>query len=151
MDYQWDVLQPHIMSLRVGPEHIDVLGHVNNCEYLKWMEDVAWDHCQHLNMTYEKWQELGYAWVARHTEIDYFLPAFENEELLAATWVSENDKKVSMKRSYEIKRASDGKTLIRGFTKWICINLKSGKAARMPKEFVDGFDLKFKANEQKTR
>jgi len=141
MDINWEVPQPHTLKINVSSEHIDVLGHVNNCEYLKWMEQVAWSHCEKLNMTFPVWQKLGYAWVARHTEIDYLLPAFESDGVVAATWISENDKRISMKREYQFARESDGKTLIRGFTRWVCVNLKTGKASRMPKEFAESFDV----------
>lgn len=136
---EWDTLQPHVMPINVTADHIDVLGHVNNCEYLKWMEQVAWDHCQSLDMTWEAWQELGFAWVARHTEIDYFLPAYEGQTLLAGTWIKENDQKISMVRAYQIVHADTGKTVVRGHTKWVCINLKTEKASRMPQAFIDAF------------
>jgi len=142
MDIQWDVAQPHIATLKVQKQHIDVLGHANNCEYIKWMEDTAWSHCDAMDMNFETWQKLGYAWVARHTEIDYLLPAFENDTILAATWISENDKRISMKRCYQLVRESDGKTLVRGSTRWICIKLATGKACRMPKEFAESFETK---------
>ena len=136
---QWDVENPHVLEIPVLAEHIDVLGHANNCEYLKWMEQVAWDHCVHLGMDWNTWQELGFAWVARHTEIDYFLPAFESDSVLAGTWVMENDKKISMVRGYQLVSKKTGKTLIRGHTKWVCINLETQKASRMPQAFVDAF------------
>jgi len=139
MKFDWDITNPHTIKLKVNSELIDVLGHVNNTEYLKWMEQVAWSHCDALEMNYQKWKQLGYAWVARHTEIDYFLPAFENDIIHAGTWIAENDKKISTIRKYQLIRESDGKTLVRGFTKWICVNLKTGKASRMPKEFSDSF------------
>ena len=141
MSNKWLVPSPHTHVIKVNNEHIDVLGHVNNCEYLKWMEEVAWSHCEKLNMNFAVWQELGYAWVARHTEIDYLLPAFEHDTIIGGTWITENDKRISMKRDYQFIRESDGKTLITGFTRWVCVNLKTGKACRMPKEFAQSFDV----------
>jgi acyl-CoA thioester hydrolase len=29
------------LRITVQPEHIDVLGHVNNVMYIQWMQDVA--------------------------------------------------------------------------------------------------------------
>ncbi len=139
MHHHWDHDPSHTLSIQVSSQHIDMLGHVNNCEYLKWMEDVAWDHCKALNMGFDTWQKLGFAWVARHTEIDYLLPSFEGDNIIAGTWISENDGRISMIRHYQLIRESDGKTLIKGHTRWICINLKTGKAARMPAEFSDTF------------
>ncbi len=139
MKLDWDIDEPHIIKFKVGSALIDILGHVNNAEYLKWMEQVAWSHCEALDMTYPKWKELGFAWVARHSEIDYLLPAFENDNIYAGTWIAENDQRISTIRKYQLIRESDGKTLARGWTKWICINLETGKASKMPKQFIDIF------------
>lgn len=139
VDILWDVERPHVLNIPVQAEHIDVLGHVNNCEYLKWMEQVAWDHCLSLGMDWNTWQSLGYAWVARHTEIDYLLPAFEQDVVMAGTWVQENDQKISMVRGYQLVSQNTGRTLVRGHTKWVCINLKTQKASRMPQAFIDAF------------
>lgn len=141
MSIDWDVESPYTIKINVGHEHIDMLGHVNNCEYLKWMEQVAWAHSNSLGMTWEKWQQLGFAWVARHTEIDYFLPAFEGETVIAGTWVMSNDQKISMNRGYQLVSAESNKTLIRGHTRWVCINLETGRASRMPIEFSEAFAL----------
>lgn len=139
MPLPWSQPPAHVHSLTVSAEHIDVLGHANNCEYPKWMEAAAWGHCHELGLPFERWQQLGYAWVARHTEVDYLSPAMEHEHLLVATWIGDSDGRLSMTRHYEIRRASDGKLLASGLTRWICINLKSQKPARMPAEFKAAF------------
>ena len=139
MQYPWENTPAHILEITVGKQHIDILGHANNCEYVKWMENTALSHCNALEMGVETWQAIGFAWVARYTEIDYLLPAFEKDTIMAGTWISENDGRISMVRQYQFIRKSDGKTLIKGHTRWICINLKTGKAARMPKEFCESF------------
>ncbi|WP_420591299.1 acyl-CoA thioesterase [Bacterioplanoides sp.] len=141
MEFNWSQTPAHTLSIRVEEKHIDVLGHANNCEYPKWMEDVAWSHCHQVGLPFEKWQQLGYAWVARRTEIDYLVSAMKDDEIIAATWIEENDQKLSMTRAYELKRASDGVTLIKGKTKWVCINLSTGRPARMPPEFQQAFPV----------
>ncbi len=48
---------------------------------------------------------------------------------------------------WQFARESDGKILIRGFTRWVCVNLETGKASRMPKEFAESFDVDIEINE----
>ena len=139
MEFNWSRTPAHTLSIRVEDKHIDVLGHANNCEYPKWMEDTAWSHCCEVGLPFEKWQELGFAWVARRTEIDYLVSAMKDDEIIAGTWIEENDMKLTMTRAYELKRASDGVTLIKARTKWVCINLESGRPARMPEAFKQAF------------
>lgn len=139
MHYQWHKTPAHTIRFSVEDKHIDVLGHANNCEYPKWMEDAAWSHCKAVGLPFSRWQQLDYAWVARRTEIDYLASAFKGDDIIAATWIEQNDKKLTMTRAYELKRASDGVTLVRGQTQWVCIRLSSGKPARMPVEFAEAF------------
>ena len=39
--------------LKVQPEHIDRLGHVNNVVYVQWMQDVASAHIEQLGLGFK--------------------------------------------------------------------------------------------------
>lgn len=135
----WDHPQPHIVPMTVGHESIDVMGHANNVEYLRWLEHVAWDHSQALGLDWAEYQRLDRAMVARRTEIEYLVPAFAGDHLLIGTWIVENDQRVSITRQYQLVRPKDGKTLLRGKTQWVCVAISSGALKRMPPEFVNGY------------
>ena len=127
----WDLPNVHELTVTVPAEAIDVMGHVNNTEYLRFMEQIAWHHTT----------ELGLGMVARHTEVDYLAPAFEGENLKIGTWIVHNDERISITRRYQIVRESDGLTLLRGRTRWVCVALDSGKPRRMPPEFLKGYQV----------
>ena len=74
-------------DITVGPESIDLLGHVNNREYLRWMEEAATAHAASLGWSFENLKAIGRAWVAREHWIEYLMPAFEGERLELFTWV----------------------------------------------------------------
>ena len=131
----WDLPDVHQIEVVVAPESIDVLGHVNNTEYLRYMEKIAWQHTQVLGLGWDEYQRLNRCMVARRTEVDYLAPAFEGEKLL----IVDNDQRISITRRYQIVRESDGVTLLRGRTKWVCVALDSGKPRRMPPEFLTGY------------
>lgn len=135
----WDHPHPHIVAMTVGHESIDVMGHANNVEYLRWLEHVAWDHSNVLGLDWAAYQRLDRAMVARRTELEYLAPAFEGDDLLIATWIVENDGRVSITRQYQLVRPKDGKTLLRGKTQWVCVAISSGALKRMPPEFVTGY------------
>ncbi len=135
----WDLANVHVMEFVVPAESIDVMGHVNNTEYLRFMEQIAWDHTTVLGLGWDLYQKLNRAMVARRTEVDYLAPAFEGEKLVIGTWIVENDERLSITRRYQIIRESDGVTLLRGRTKWVCVALDSGKPRRMPAEFIKGY------------
>lgn len=137
----WDLPNVHVLEFVVPAESIDVMGHVNNTEYLRFMEQIAWDHTTVLGLGWDLYQKLNRAMVARRTEVDYLAPAFEGEKLTIGTWIVNNDERISITRRYQIIRESDGMTLLRGRTQWVCVALDSGKPRRMPAEFIKGYQV----------
>ena len=137
----WDHPSPHVLAMTVAREAIDVMGHANNVEYLRWLENVAWDHSNRLGLDWACYQRLDRAMVARRTELEYLAPAFAGDELLVGTWIVENDGRLSITRQYQLVRPKDGRTLLRGRTQWVCVEISSGKARRMPAEFLDGYQV----------
>ena len=135
----WDHPNPHVVPMTVGHESIDVMGHANNVEYLRWLEHVAWDHSNALGLDWAAYQQLDRAMVARRTELEYLAAAFEGDELLLGTWIVANDARVSITRQYQIVRPKDGRTLLRGKTQWVCVAISTGALQRMPPAFVAGY------------
>ncbi len=46
-----------------------------------------------------------------------------------------------MTRRFQLMRPSDGATLLRAQTTFVCIELSSGKPKRMPAEFIEGYGV----------
>lgn len=138
-DLPWDITAPFLQTRQVQPAEIDDFGHVNNVVYLQWAEAVAWAHSAALGMDMEAYRRLGVGCVVRRHELDYLAPAFAGEALALATWIHENDGKLSMWRRYQIIRLADRKTLMRGVTHWVCVDLASGRPRRQPPEFLAAY------------
>ena len=135
----WDHPHPHVFRMAVGADSIDLMGHANNVEYLRWLEQAAWSHSNALGLDWAAYQRLDRAMVARRTELDYLAPAFAGDELAIGTWIVDNDGRVSTTRQYQLVRPAGGKTLLRGKTQWVCVAISSGALKRMPPEFVTGY------------
>lgn len=135
----WDLPNVHEVAFTVPPEAIDVMGHANNAEYLKWLEIIAWEHTTALGLGWDRFSELNRGMVARQTRMDYLAAAMEGDELRLGTWIVENDGRISITRRYQIIRVNDGMTLMRARTRWVCIAIDSGKPRRMPPEFIQGY------------
>lgn len=135
----WDVVSPYVEKVTVEPQHLDQFGHTNNVVYLQWLEKVAWGHSISLGLSFADYQRLNAGCVARKHELEYLAATFAGDELWLGTWVHEIDGKLSMWRRYQIVRAGDGRTVLRGQTHWVCVDLKTGRPRRMPPEFVRGY------------
>ena len=123
----------------VEPQHLDHFQHTNNVVYLSWLEQVAWGHSQQLGLGFADYERLGAGCVARRHELDYLAATFAGDTLWLATWIAETDAKFTMWRAYQVIRESDRKTVLRGRTQWVCVDMKSGRPKRMPPEFVSAY------------
>ncbi|MGQ0503031.1 MAG: acyl-CoA thioesterase [Panacagrimonas sp.] len=135
----WDVPAPFIQTVSVGPEHLDEFGHTNNIVYLTWLQDVAWAHSVCLGFGIADYRRLGTGCVARRHELDYLAASFPGDRLHVATWIAENTGKLDMWRAYQIIREQDGRTVMRGRTQWICVDMKTGRPRRQPPEFIAAY------------
>ena len=77
------------LTLKVMPEHIDILGHVNNVMYVQWMQDVASAHIEELGLGLKEYIELKHAMVAVEHHVQYRKAAFEGETIVLRTWLNE--------------------------------------------------------------
>ncbi len=130
------------MSLYVGAESIDVLEHVNNREYLRWMEEAATAHATACGWSFDNLKKRNRAWVARQHWIEYLRPALLGDELTLFTWV-QSAKRFSSLRRYALKRGNE--LLMVGATEWVLINLetRSPVSCELPseRELIDGFTV----------
>ena len=67
-----DPHRPFEIILRVAPDDIDGLGHVDNVHYLRWVQEVATAHWHSLAPTQD---QASVVWVVLRQEIDYRIPA----------------------------------------------------------------------------
>lgn len=135
----WDIARPFIKPVTVGPEHLDAFGHTNNVMYLHWLEDVAWAHSNLLGLDMAAYRRLNAGCVVRRHELDYLAPTFVGDKLLTATWIHENNGRLDMWRRYQIIRVADGKTILRGASQWVCVDMGSGRPKRQPAEFIAAY------------
>lgn len=134
----YDYPAPFSIRVAVVADDIDMLGHVNNAVYLRWLEQVAWSHSLAVGVGLEEFRRLQRAMVARRHELDYLAPCGEGDKLEACTWVCDT-KRAGFNRRYQIIRLSDGVTVMRALTQWACINMETGRPTRLPPEFVEAY------------
>jgi acyl-CoA thioester hydrolase len=135
----WDYPQPYILALSPAATDIDGLDHTNNAVYVQWCEKAGWAHSEALGLGLADYRRLDRAMAIRRAEYDYLLPTAAGESLVLGTWLYSTDGKLNMERRFQLLRASDGATVLRGRWELVCIEISSGRARRMPGEFCDGY------------
>jgi acyl-CoA thioester hydrolase len=133
-----EINREYSRSIMIAADVIDENGHVNNVAYVQWMQDIAVEHYASLGGVAAQGPKA--TWVVREHRIEYFLPAFEGEEIEIKTWV-ENIRRVRSLRKYEFTRTSDGKTLVKGETDWVFVDAATGRPLAIPVEVSQVFTL----------
>jgi acyl-CoA thioester hydrolase len=132
----WDLPSPFIHERVAHHAEIDGYGHVNNVVYLAWLDDCAWAHSIARDIPPEVCRSLNRGMAVLRTQIHYLSSAYEGDEIEVATWPVFNDGRLRIDRRFQIRRKSDRQTLARALIHYVCIDLTTGKAKRMPAEFA---------------
>ncbi|WP_110691481.1 acyl-CoA thioesterase [Salinicola halophyticus] len=133
----WDLPTPFVIDIQVEASSIDHYGHVNNAEYLRWVERASWAHSRHLGLSLEDYRALDRGMVVHRHELDYLAPAFEDDRLQLATWIIACDGRLTLERRFQLCNVASSRTLLRAHTRFACIELSSGRPKRMPPRFVE--------------
>lgn len=121
--------------ITAGPEDIDVLGHVNNAVWVRWIQDVA---VAHWNAVAPPAHRDAYMWVVTRHEIDYRGNMVEGETVTAETWVAEPPRGARFDRLMKFTGA-DGKVRVEAKTTWAILDRASGRLIRVPREVAAPF------------
>jgi acyl-CoA thioester hydrolase len=135
----WDFPNPHVAAIDVADDDIDAYQHVNNAVYLRWLDVAAWSHSAALGLSIAECTRLRRGMAAQRIENDYLRAAVARDRVEVATWIVESDRRLRVTRRFQLRHAGDGGTLARATTQYVCLNLDSGRAVRMPREFSDAY------------
>lgn len=127
-------MKSYSMTTEVLTEHIDTLGHVNNVQYLYWVQDAAHNHWEALIQNIDK--PLG-VWVVRSHSITYKQAALEGDKLTLKTYVKQS-RGVLSERIVEIFNAEQ-KLLAVCSTQWCYINPINQKPELIPNTVLELF------------
>ena len=72
----------HSHAVAIDADDIDFMGHVNNANYLRWVQDAVVAHWERVAPPDAVARHL---WVALKHEITYRKPAFLNDEVIATS------------------------------------------------------------------
>ena len=119
------------VKIEITAEDIDDLNHVNNAVYVKWMDDVAFKHWEHLTKNEPITDTI---WVVSRHEIDYKSEAFLGDEIIAITYVG-NTRGVTSERFIEFYK--DETLLAKSKTIWVLLDAKSYKPVRIRENILN--------------
>jgi acyl-CoA thioester hydrolase len=121
----------HQKQVTVSSEHLDQNSHVNNVQYVRWVEEIAAEHWEILkNLT-------PYAddyWVLLDHHIQYKKQAFLGEVITIKTY-PENPEGIKQPRKVEFYRQDE--LIVDSRTLWILIDKETQRLKRIERGWLD--------------
>jgi acyl-CoA thioester hydrolase len=123
----------HSHAIAVDAADIDFMGHVNNANYLRWVQDAVVAH----------WRRFApeeavatHLWIALKHEITYLRPAFLADQIVAEVVL----KKVAGARAFYdtvIRRGDE--VLAEVTSSWACVDAATLRPMRIAKDIAARF------------
>jgi len=136
---EWDLPEPFTIRFVVVPDEIDEYNHVNNAEYVRWLDRCAWAHSTALGISIEDCKRMDRGMAVRRSQFDYVAPAFLDDSIIVGTWITQNDGKVRVMRQFQVMNEATRKTLLRASIEYVCLVLTTGRPSRQPPEFLERY------------
>lgn len=125
-------------EFRIRQYECDANGHVNNANYLRYMQETAFDASAAIGYDQERYHQMKRTWLIRETEIEYLAPISYDDRIVITTWVSDFQK-VTSRRQYEIHHALSGSKAAAAYSDWVFLDTNSNKPAPIPGELAGAF------------
>ena len=125
-------------KFRVRYVECDAYGHVNNANYLRYMQEAAFAASAAVGYDVKRYDELGQLWLVRETEIEYFKPLMYDDEFEIKTWVADF-RRVRSRRLYEFRKTGADELVARGVTDWVYLDQATLRPANVPPEMIRAF------------
>ena len=124
-----------IRSFTAGPEHIDVMGHVNNAVWVQWVQDMATAHWDAVARPEDR---EAVVWLVVRHEIDYRGNIGPGESVTAETWIEGEPKGAKSLRRVDFTDAN-GRVMVSAATTWAMLDRESLRPMRVRAEVLAPF------------
>jgi acyl-CoA thioester hydrolase len=132
-----DLRTCYSIDLNVSSSDLDGFGHVNNANYIQWLDQVHWSHLAYMGITGDMVTKLNCGFVVRHTDVTYLNPLVENDTIRVGCSIIGFDKNFRLTRQFQLVRLSDSVTVLKGEILYVSIDIQKGKLKRIPKEYSE--------------
>ncbi|OQA33974.1 MAG: Acyl-ACP thioesterase [Betaproteobacteria bacterium ADurb.Bin341] len=119
-----------VQQIEIGADAIDIHRHINNQEYLRWMQEIAIAHSAAQGWSMQRYIDCGISWYVKSHFIEYLRPGFLGDHLTICTWVATL-----------FLREADHHILARAETQWIFVSLNNGRPLPIPEEVHVSFEI----------
>jgi acyl-CoA thioester hydrolase len=128
----------HVRTFRVRHYECDAYGHVNQANYLRYMQEAAFDASAAAGYDLTRYEAMGHHWLVRETDIEYLRPLRYGDSVQIKTWVVDF-RRIRSRRAYEFRRAGSDKLVAQARTDWVFLDSATWRPAPIPPEMMAAF------------
>lgn len=118
-------------KIQVTEEHIDANHHVNNVQYVKWVEEIAaehWDFVKH------KTQNPDDIWMLLDHHIQYKKQVYLGEILTVKTYPTTPE---GIRQPRKVEFYCNDKPVVDSLTLWVFIDKETERIIRLESDWLD--------------
>ena len=138
----------HYRTFRVRYYECDAHGHLNNANYLRYMQETAFEASAVAGYDLDRYKWMERLWLIRESGIVYLQPLVYNDRVVVKTWVADF-RRVTSRRVYEFYRLpttnwqtmppEDGHLAASAYTDWVFIDTIQERPATIPTTLIKAF------------
>lgn len=128
----------HERTFRIRHYECDLFGHVNHAQYLRYMQETAFDASAVAGYDIPRYEAMNRMWWVHETDITYHHPLAYGDSALVRTWVADFGR-VRSRRAYEVRHAASGELAAEAQTDWVFLDLATQRPQPIPAELIAAF------------
>lgn len=122
----------------VAQRDIDLLGHVNNVVWVRFVVELATAHADALGVGFEATRKLGGIWIVRRHDVLYHANVSGGSTIRESTWISSLRGALSLRHARFETEA--GVLLVEADTEWAYVDATTLRPRRVPAALRERFD-----------
>ncbi len=128
----------HERTFRVRYYECDFFGHLNNVNYVRYMQEAAFDASAAIGYDVLRYIEVKHHWLIYDTDIEYLRPARYGDSIRVKTWIADA-RRVRARRAYELREVASNEMLARAYSDWVYLRNDNGRPASIPEDLLTAF------------
>lgn len=125
-------------TFRVRHYECDAYGHVNHANYLRYMQEAAFESSAAAGYDVARYQAMNRIWYVHESDITYLRPLIYGDSVKVRTWVSDFSR-IRCRRSYELYNSSSGELVAQAITIWVYLDGSTLRPIAIPQEVSSAY------------
>jgi acyl-CoA thioester hydrolase len=128
----------YVRTFRVRYYECDTFERVNHTNYLRYMQEAAFDASAAVGYDLARYKTIDRFWLVRETEIEIRHALHYGDSVRVKTWVADF-RRVRSRRMYEFRLVGSEALVAHACTDWTFMDTTTGRPVPIPPEVVEVF------------